>query len=103
MIVTEAQLDPKYHNLWKKGMLAIEQKNWEYAVSLILPIVKEVPGFLDGRKVLRRAEGEVAGSGKKFSLGGGLFGGGGKKDPWEAIADLVSKGPLQRKRQQAAL
>lgn len=91
MIVTEAQLDPKYHNLWKKGMLAIEQKNWEYAVSLILPIVKEVPGFLDGRKVLRRAEGEAVGSGKKFSLGGGLFGGGGKKDPWEAIADLEER------------
>jgi tetratricopeptide (TPR) repeat protein len=91
MIVTEAQLDPKYLNLWKKGMLAIEQKNWEYAVSLILPIVKEVPGFLDGRKVLRRAEGEVVGSGKKFSLGGGLFSGSSKKDPWESIADLEEK------------
>ncbi len=89
MTVTEAQLEPKHQTLWKKGLLAIEQKNWEYAASLILPIVKEVPTFLDGRKALRRAEGEYAGTGKKFSLGFG--GGGGKKDPWEAIADLEER------------
>lgn len=89
MTVTEAQLEARHLTLWKKGLLAIEQKNWEYAASLILPIVKEVPTFLDGRKALRRAEGEMAGHGKKFSLGaGGLFA---KKDPWEAIADLEEK------------
>lgn len=87
MIVTASELQPKHQNLWKRGMLSIEQKNWEYAVSLLLPIVKEVPYFLEGRKALRLAEGEAAGSGKKFSLGGGLFKGG-KKDPWESIADL---------------
>jgi tetratricopeptide (TPR) repeat protein len=90
MIVKEAELQPKHQNLWKKGLLAVEQKNWEYAVSLILPVVKEVPGFLDGRKVLRRAEGEIAGGRKGFSFGGG--GGGlfksGKKDPWEQIAEM---------------
>lgn len=89
MTVNESELEPKYQNLWKKGLNAIEQKNWEYAASLILPIVKEVPTFLDGRKVLRRAEGEYVGMGKKFSLGFG--GGGGKKDPWEAIADLEER------------
>ncbi|GEP42035.1 tetratricopeptide repeat protein [Brevifollis gellanilyticus] len=89
MTVNEAQLEPKHQNLWKKGLLAIEQKNWEYAASLILPIVKDVPTFLDGRKALRRAEGEYIGTGKKFSLGFG--GGGGKKDPWEAIADLEER------------
>lgn len=88
MIVKETELNPKQQNLWKKGLLAIEQKNWEYAVSLLLPVVKEVPCFLDGRMALRRAEGEHAGSGRKFSFGGGLFKGGSKKDPWEAIADL---------------
>ncbi|MDZ4287055.1 MAG: hypothetical protein U0984_03810 [Prosthecobacter sp.] len=86
-IVKEAELQPKHLNLWKKGLLAVEQKNWEYAVSLVLPIVKDVPTFLDGRMVLRRAEGEVAGSGRKFSFGGGMFKGG-KKDPWEQIAEL---------------
>lgn len=88
MIVKETELNPKQQNLWKKGLLAIEQKNWEYAVSLILPVVKELPGFLDGRMALRRAEGEMAGSGRKFSFGGGLFKGSSKKDPWETIADL---------------
>ena len=87
MIVKENELTPKQQNLWKKGLLAIEQKNWEYAVGLILPVVQELPGFLDGRMALRRAEGEVAGGGRKFSFGGGLFKGT-KKDPWEAIADL---------------
>jgi tetratricopeptide (TPR) repeat protein len=91
MTVFEAQLEPKHLNLWKKGLLAIEQKNWEYAVSLILPVVKDVPTFLDGRKAIRRAEGELAGTGKKFSLGGGGMFGGGKKDPWEAIADLEER------------
>jgi tetratricopeptide (TPR) repeat protein len=90
MIVTEAELDAKQQNLWKRGLIAIEQKNWEYAVNMLLPIVKDVPGFLDGRKILRRAEGEICGSGKKFSLGGGMFSGS-KKDPWEAIADLEEK------------
>lgn len=88
MIVKETELEPKHQNLWKKGLLAVEQKNWDYAVSLVLPVVKEVPGFLDGRMLLRRAEGETAGGGRKFSFGGGLFKGGSKKDPWEAIADL---------------
>ena len=88
MTVKETDLEPKHLNLWKKGMLAVEQKNWEYAVSLVLPVVKEVPTFLDGRMILRRAEGETVKGGRKMSFGGGLFRGGSKKDPWEAIADL---------------
>jgi len=88
MIVTETELQPKHQNLWKRGQLSIEQKNWDYAISLLLPIVKDVPGFLDGRKWLRLAEGEAAGGGRKFSFGGGFFKGSSKKDPWEIIADL---------------
>ncbi len=87
-LVKESELPPKHLNLWNKARLAIEQKNWEYAVSLILPIVKDTPGFLDGRKLLRSAEGQAVGSGRKFSMGGGGLFGGGKKDPLEAIADL---------------
>lgn len=90
MIVTASELQPKHQNLWKRGMLSIEQKNWDYAVSLLLPIVKEVPYFMEGRKALRGAEGEAAGGGgRKFSFGGGgMFKGGSKKDPWESIAEL---------------
>jgi predicted Zn-dependent protease len=85
MIVTASELQPKHQNLWKRGLLSIEQKNWEYAVSLLLPIVKEVPYFMEGRKALRGAEGEAAGGGKKFSFG---FKGTSKKDPLEAIAEI---------------
>jgi len=88
MIVKEAELDAKNMNLWKRGLTAIEQKNWEYAVGLMLPIVKELPTFLDCRMALRRAEGEMSGTAKKFSFGGGLFKGSSKKDPWEAIAEI---------------
>lgn len=91
MIVTETELDPKFLNLWKKSLLSFEQRNWDYVVSLTLPVVKAEVGFLDGRKLLRAAEGEKAkAAGKKmfgFGGGGGLFKGG-KKDPVEQIAEL---------------
>jgi tetratricopeptide (TPR) repeat protein len=92
-VVKDSELESKHLNLWKKGMLAAEQKNWDYVVSLVLPIVKDVPNFMDGRMLLRSAEVEVSGgAGKKrglsFGGGGGLFKAGGKKDPWEQIADL---------------
>jgi Tfp pilus assembly protein PilF len=92
MIVTETELDPKFLNLWKKALLSFEQRNWDYVISLTLPVVKAEVGFLDGRKLLRAAEGEKAkASGKKLfgfgGGGGGLFKGG-KKEPVEQIADL---------------
>lgn len=92
-IVKESELEPKLENLWKKARLAAEQKNWEYVVNLALPIVKAVPNFIDGRMLLRTAECERGGAGKKLGFsfgggGGGLFKSGGKKDPWEQIADL---------------
>lgn len=90
MIVQEAELDPKYQALWKKALISAERKNWEYVIDQVLPIVKDNLGFLDGRKLLRSAEAEVCGTGKKmsFGLGGGLFKGSSKKEPAEQIADL---------------
>ncbi len=91
MIVQEAELDPRYQALWKKALISAERKNWEYVIDQVLPIVTANLGFLDGRKLLRSAEGEVTGGAKKMSfggLGGGLFKGGSKKDPTEQIADL---------------
>lgn len=91
MIVQETELDAKFQNLWKKALLSFEQRNWDYVVSLTLPIVKAEPGFLDGRRLLRRAEGERAKAGGKKLFGfstGGLFKGSSKKDPIEQIADL---------------
>jgi tetratricopeptide (TPR) repeat protein len=91
MIVNETELDPKFQNLWKKALLSFEQRNWDYVINLTLPIVKATPGFLDGRRLIRRAEGEKAKAGgkKMFGFGGGsLFKGGSKKDPIEQIAEL---------------
>lgn len=91
-IATDSDLPPAQLNLWKKALLSAEQKNWEYVVNLVLPVVKAVPNFMEGRMLLRTAEAEkAAGGGKKLSLGfggGGLFKGSSKKDPWEQIADL---------------
>jgi tetratricopeptide (TPR) repeat protein len=92
--MTEADLAPQQKNLWLKGVSAYQLKNFDYAISLVLTVVKQAPEFLDGRKLLRRAEGEKFRSQKKGLFGGGLSMGGiklgpaSKKDPWEQIADL---------------
>lgn len=92
--MTEADLAPQQKNLWLKGVSAYQLKNFDYAINLVLTVVKQAPEFLDGRRLLRRAEGDKFRSQKKGLFGGGLslggmkFGGTSKKDPWEAIADL---------------
>lgn len=90
MIVQEAELDPKYQALWKKALISAERKNWEYVIDQVLPIVTANVGFMDGRKLLRSAEGEATGGagGKKFSFGLGGFKPSSKKEPAEAIADM---------------
>ena len=90
MIVTEAELDPKYQALWKKALISAERKNWEYVIDQVLPIVKGNFGFLDGRKLLRTAESEVTGGsgGKKFSFGLGGLKPISKKDPEDVVAEL---------------
>lgn len=90
--MTEHDLAPQLRNLWLKGVSAFQLKNFDYTISLILSVVKQAPEFMDGRKLLRRAEAEAAKGQKKslFSGGLGLFKGGAnsKKDPWEGIAEL---------------
>jgi len=91
--MTESDLAPQQKNLWLKGVSAYQLKNFDYAISLILSVVKTAPEFLEGRRLLRRAEVEKFRGQKKGLFGGGslsMFKGGasGKKDPWEAIAEL---------------
>jgi tetratricopeptide (TPR) repeat protein len=93
--MTEADLEPQQKNLWLKGVSAYQLKNFDYAVNLILTVVKQCPEFLEGRRLLRRAEADKGRGQKKSLFGGGLNlgglkigGGSSKKDPWEAIADL---------------
>lgn len=88
--IQDTQLSETQQTLWKKAKAAIDMKNYGYAVSLLKPLVKENPEFLEGRKILRMSEVQLSGGKKKK---GGLFGGmkkGGisKKDPKAALADL---------------
>lgn len=90
-LMKDTDLEPKFQTLWKKALIAAEQRNWDYVVDLTLPIVKACVGFLDGRAMLRNAEAErIRGQKKGLSFGGGLslFKGGSKKDPVEQINDL---------------
>lgn len=90
--MTEHDLAPQQRTLWLKGVSAYQLKNFEYAVSLILSVVKQSPEFMDGRKLLRRAEAESVRGQKKGLFGGGLsmFKGSAnaKKDPMEGIVEL---------------
>ncbi len=87
MIVKEAELDPKYQALWKKALISAERKNWEYVIDQVMPIVTANIGFLDGRKLLRSAEGEVTGAAKKMNFGN-MFKTNAKKDAAEMLTDL---------------
>ncbi len=55
-ILTENDLSPNARTLWLKAVSAIELKNMDYAINLLQMTVKDAPGFLEGRKALRRAE-----------------------------------------------
>src|SRR6478752_4189000 len=74
--MTETELDPQQKNLWLKGVSAYQLKNLDYSINLILAVVKQVPDFLEGRKMLRRAEIEKVRTTKKSMFGGGLSLGG---------------------------
>ncbi len=68
-IKTEKELSANARGLWLKAMTAVELRNYGYAVSLLQTVLKETPEFLEGRKVLRKAE--IANTkGKKSMFGG---------------------------------
>jgi tetratricopeptide (TPR) repeat protein len=88
--ITEKELPPNIKPTWLRALTAVQTSNHAYGITLLQAVLKECPGFLDGRKMLRNCEFQVAGNAKKK---GGLFGmsGGGmgvmklqsaaKKDP----------------------
>ncbi len=88
--ITEKELPPNLKPLWLKALSAVQTSNLTYGISLLQAVLKDAPGFLEGRKMLRKCELQIAGNMKKK---GGLFGmsGGGmgvmklqshaKKDP----------------------
>jgi tetratricopeptide (TPR) repeat protein len=90
MNIPASEIDPKLQNLWKKSLIAFEQKNWEYVVNLCLPIILEEPLCLEARKLLRTSEAEMFASvaKKMFTFNSGGMFKMNKKDPWEQIAEL---------------
>lgn len=88
---TEKDLSDNSRNNWLKAKSAVEIRNFGYAVTLLQSVLKEAPGFLEGRKLLRKAQ-ILQHNGKK-SLFGGL-----------SSISLMSKGPqLLKKDPKAAL
>ncbi len=97
--LTEQDLPANLKPLWLKSLSAVQMNNLEYAISLLQAVLKDAPGFLEGRKILRKCEVQLhSGGGKKKGLFGMSGGGMGvmklasqaKKDPAAALP-LIEK------------
>lgn len=99
--ITEAQLDTNVKALYLKAMSAVQAKNPGYAVKLLQSVVKDAPGFLEGRKLLRKCASAATGGPKKKSTIFGMKAGGGlgamklssavKKDPIAALPQIEAE------------
>ncbi|MDP0489679.1 MAG: tetratricopeptide repeat protein [Verrucomicrobiota bacterium JB023] len=65
------ELDPSLQGYWKKAKETVDLNNHKYAVTLLQAILKEAPGFVEGRELLRECESKLTGGPKKKK---GLFG-----------------------------
>ena len=93
--ISENELTEAQRALFLKAKHANEIRNYGYAVQLMQSVLKQVPGFLDGRKLLRAAAlASVEGKKSGFSLAGttlGMTAGSTlKKDPLAAM-ELAEK------------
>lgn len=93
-VKTEKDLSDNARSLWLKALSAVELRNHGYAISLLQAVLKEAPEFLEGRRMLRRAEVSSTKGKKSFlsGLSGASMKGGSlvKKDP-RAAMDLAEK------------
>ncbi len=98
--ITEKELPANVKPLWLKALSAVQMNNFDYAVSLLQAVLKDAPGFLEGRKILRKCaiQKQNLAGGKKKGLFGMSSGGMGvmklssqaKKDP-EGSLPLIEK------------
>jgi|GEM_PF-6305390 len=95
--ITEAELRQDLKEHWKNAKSSVERNNPGYAVKFLQAILKEQPGFVIARKLLRQAEinatGATVGESKKglFGTSGGGAGGLGrkaKKDPLGTLPEI---------------
>jgi len=63
--ITDKELPQNVRAYWLKALSAIEVKNHAYAVTLLQAVIKDNPGFLQGRELLRKCEGILTGGPKK--------------------------------------
>lgn len=93
--ILENDLPENAKSLWVKAARAVQASNSEYAVTLIQSVLEQAPGFLEGRKLLRKCAQEVVGDAKKKSLFGSMgtikIQGQLRKNPAAAMA-LIEKG-----------
>jgi tetratricopeptide (TPR) repeat protein len=96
--ITDKELPQSARAYWLKAIAAVEVKNHAYAVTLLQAILKENPGFLPGRELVRKCEGVLTGGPKKKQKIFGLESGGpGMKLQGAAKKDPVSAVPLIEK------
>ena len=69
--LTAEELAPTLQGYWKKAQETIQVDNLAYAITLLQAILKEAPGFVEGRQTLRDSESKLTGGPKKKR---GLFG-----------------------------
>ncbi len=55
-VKNEKDLSDQQRGYWLKAVAAIELRNFGYAIELLQNLLKQVPEFLTGRQMLRRAE-----------------------------------------------
>ncbi len=88
-ITTASQLAPDQAGLWMKAQQAVEAHNYKYAITILKNLIKRVPGFLEGRKVLRACEVKVCpGAGQGTSLFGNVRLTTTRKNPEALIVNL---------------
>jgi tetratricopeptide (TPR) repeat protein len=97
--ITEKELSTATRPLWLKALSAVQMNNLDYAVSLLQAVLKDAPGFLEGRKILRKCEIQIQSKEVKkkglFGMSSGGMGimklaGQAKKDP-EGTLPLIEK------------
>jgi len=61
IIKSANELSAAAKKLYDRATTAVAQKNFTYAINILKPLLKNEPGFQDGRKLLRQAQLELAG------------------------------------------
>jgi tetratricopeptide (TPR) repeat protein len=88
--LSETDLPHQVKTLWLKGISAVETHNHAFAVVLLQAVLKDAPGFLEGRKVLRKCEIQMTGGSRKKA---GLFGSRGGGLPLMKLQSQAKKDP----------